>query len=108
MNKQEQELEQIRKERVELEKFKKGILSLIDEIKADKSYSPKKCAVIIKDLERKLDECTKKHKDGKNGSGGSVYEQLFDKPKQDSEEEEAIRKKKLEASKKNGGYKPQM
>lgn len=99
----ENKQEQIRKEMEELERFKKEIADLILEIKSDQYYTPQKCAVRIKELEKKLRECS-----DKKGGGGSVYDNFFSKPKQEKEDEEALRKKKLEASKKSGGHRPQM
>jgi predicted transcriptional regulator len=101
MKNSEDELEQIRKERKELERFKQEIADRIQEIKSNPNDSPQKCAV----LEKMLEVCFEKKK-----GDGSVYDNFFSRPKQEKkdEDEEALRKKKLEASKKSGGYKPQM
>ncbi len=109
MKNREDELEQIRKEREELERFKQEIADRIQEIKLNPNYSPQKCAVRVKELEKMLKEClNKKAGDDKKGGGGSVYDNFFSKPNQEKEDEEALRKKKLDASKKSGGHKPQM
>lgn len=105
MENKENILEQIRKEREELKRFQEEIAELIKAIKNDQDYTPQKCALSIQEVKKKLRECSEK-----KGGGGSVYDNHFSRPKQEKkdEDEEVLRKKKLDASKKSGGYKPQM
>lgn len=98
MNHNEQILEQIRKERAELEKFRKELADLLAELKADPNFSNQKCAVLLKELQEQLKRCLNKKSgdsEDSDGKGGSVYERIFhNSPKIDKDKDENIPKKK--------------
>ena len=99
----EEILKEIQAEKARLEHFRASIASLIVDIKKDPNFLKQQCAIIIKELEKKLNECLGATKDGsKGGNSGSIYDRFFDKPKQEKEDEDEIRKKKLDVSKKRG------
>lgn len=107
MDTKEQILEQIRKERAELEKFRKELADLLAELKADPNFSNHKCAVLIKELQEELKSCLNKKSGGQgdsDGKSGSVYERIFhNSPKNEKDKDIGLPKKKS-----NSPLKPQI